>query len=109
MNRKVRKQALVEALSEKIKSGSVFLLDELKQSEYSTKKIVDLIESLKITGRKALFLDSGENGDFLYRSARNIHKVDLKSPIHMNAEDVLRHDFLVMSESTLNQVQERLR
>ena len=32
-----KKQALVEALSEKIKSGSVFLLDELKQSEYSTK------------------------------------------------------------------------
>src|SRR5690606_8406646 len=103
-NKKTRQLALKVALSDKVRHGQLHVIDDLAVSAYSTKHMVKVMKALA-TG-KALFADVRED-DKLYKSTRNIHGAEALRPVDINAENVLRYDSLIISESALSALAQR--
>ena len=104
-NRNERRLALKVALSERIRNGTLTIVDDFAISAYSTKHVAGVLKTLG--GRTTLLADERKD-DFLHRSARNIYGAAAVIAHEMNAEDVLRHDALVISENGINALQQRL-
>jgi len=103
-NKKLRKLAMRVALSDKARHGKIVVVDDFAISSFSTKHVCGIAKSLSLTS--ALFSDERKD-DFLFKSARNIHKMGCVRPSDMNAEDVLRHETLVLSETALDSIKQR--
>lgn len=104
-NKKMRQAALRVALSDKARHGRLIIVDDFAISKYSTKHVLKVIANLK--AGKSLLADERKD-DLLYRSTRNIHGADALPPSELNAENVLRHENLIISENALNALRQRL-
>lgn len=104
-NAKLRRLALRVALSDKARHEKLVVVDDFALSKYSTKHIVGALKALGVS--KGLLTDERKD-DLLYRSARNIQDVGVYVPAEINAEHVLRYENLVISETALNVLQQRL-
>ena len=106
INVKSSRAALRVALSDKVRNKAFVVVNDFDLQKYSTKHIV---ESLKSLGQDETVLLADERKDhFLYRSARNIHGVSAMSASEINAENVLRHKAIVLSEIALQSITARL-
>ena len=103
--RKIRNMALKVVLSDRRRSGNLFIIDKISLTEYKTKKIIVLLNAFGV--KKTLLTDACQD-DFLYRSARNIYRTAVVSPLIMNVLDVVSHDSLIMSEAGLQAISQRL-
>jgi large subunit ribosomal protein L4 len=98
LNKKAKKLAVRVALSDKARHGKLIVVDDFAISTYSTKQVIKL---LGVFETKSALLADERRDDFLYRSARNIYKSDCVSPLELNAEDILRHDTLIVSQNAV--------
>jgi large subunit ribosomal protein L4 len=106
INAKSKQAALTVALSEKLRHNRLVVVDDFKVSgKPSTKHIVIALNTLKVP--KALLLDERKD-DLLFKSTRNIHGAACISPTEVNAEQVLRFENFVITESGLKALQLRL-
>lgn len=104
VNKKVRQLALKIALSDKARHGKLVVVDDFSISKYSTKHIQGVLKSFK--AKKALLSDERKD-DILYRSTRNIHGAEVILPTELNAENILRYENLIISETALNALAQR--
>ena len=104
--KKVRRQALKSALSIKHRDGKLFIIRELKLPEVSTKNVVEFIKRFGLD--KALILINEKNEN-LMRSARNLKNLKILNIDGLNVYDLLRFDFLVITEDSLPRLQEVFR
>ena len=74
VNKKIRRLALKSVLSDKASEGKIIVIDSLNAEEYKTRVIADCLKAVKAEG-KVMLAYAGEN-DKLFRSARNIEKVN---------------------------------
>jgi len=65
--------------------------------EPKTRRVVELLEGLGLTGRRVLFVTDGESPVF-YRSARNIPQVEVRVAPAFSARDVLWAQDVVLFE-----------
>lgn len=105
LNKKVKQLAMRIALSDKARNGKLVVVDDFALSGYSTKKITGMMGSLNV--EKALFSDERKD-DYLVKSVRNLYGSNCVSTNEINAEHVLRHQNLVISEAALNALQQKL-
>lgn len=105
LNKKERRLALKVALSDKVRHNKLILVDDFGVNQYGTKHIVSSLKGMNIEG-KVLLTDERKD-DYLYKSARNIHKIGVSLTSQLNAEDVLRFDTLVISETALKAIEQR--
>jgi len=108
MPQKARKLALKSALSAKA-SQLVFVKDFSAIEEPKTKLMVNSLKSLNVSGKVLIIADTkaDENKNLLL-SARNIPSVKLLLPSNLNVKDLLEADFVVMTESAVKDITERL-
>ncbi|MBP7765228.1 MAG: 50S ribosomal protein L4 [Deltaproteobacteria bacterium] len=100
--KKVRKNAMISALSLKVKEQKMTILRDFPMEKISTKafqKVVDLF-GLK----KALFVIDGDNV-VLMKSSRNIKNVKMIRSEGINVYDVLKHDHLVLLEPSVKKIE----
>ena len=102
--KRVRQLALKIALSDKARNGRIFVVDDFAIAKYSTKHVLGVLGSLKTA--KALLADERKD-DVLYKSTRNIHGATAVLPTELNAENVLRYENLIISETALTTLQQR--
>ena len=108
MPQKARKLALKSALSAK-ESQIVVVKDFSTISEPKTKLMVSALKSLNVSGKVLIVADTkAEENKNLVLSARNIPSVKLLLPSNLNVKDLLEADFVVMTESAVNEITERL-
>lgn len=105
MNKKLRTLAMQVALSDKVRNKALIVVDDFKLSKFSTKAVVGALAKLNAKG--ALVADERKD-EFLYKSARNINGTACVEPAVMNAEHVLRHKAVVITETALNVLNKRL-
>ena len=105
VNQQTKQLALKVALSDKVRHGKLVVVDDFAISGYSTKHVLGALKALDL--KKALVSDERKD-DLLYRSTRNIHGAECVRPDGLNAEKVLRHENLVISETALQSIQQRL-
>ncbi len=103
-NKKMKQLALKVALSDKARHGSIIVVDDFALSKCSTKHVIGAMK--KLGADRATILDERKD-DVLYKSTRNIHGAQAISPSEVTAEQVLRYENLIISETALNSLQQR--
>jgi large subunit ribosomal protein L4 len=103
--KKVRRQALKMALTNKLQDKALIVVDRLDLETIKTKQLVEALAALKteealiVTDRK---IESVE------LSSRNLPYVKVLRSEGLNVYDILRFKNLILLEPSLNQIQERL-
>lgn len=105
--KKVRALALKHALSSKVKSDSLIILDDVKAEAPKTAAVQKQIKGLGI--ENALFISGQEVDENFAKAARNIIGVDVLPVQGINVLDVLRRDTLVLTKAAVDALEERFR
>ena len=106
VNKKTRKLALQKALSERIKSGEVLVVDQISLDQPKTKEFVRILDNLKVGGTALLVTDTADSN--LQLSSRNIPYVGVTTSGSLNTYDALKYDHIIITKDALNGLQSRL-
>jgi large subunit ribosomal protein L4 len=106
MPKKQRRLALKSALSSKVESGKLIVLDELNFNAPKSKQVVELLNNLKVSGK--VLVVTGEFNETVEKSARNITGVAALEASGLNVYDILHHDTLVVTKAAVAKVEEVL-
>lgn len=104
LNKKVKRLALKSALSDKVLTKDLIVLDELKIDEYKTKTVKNCLDAIGATGKTLIVLDS-LNG-FAIKSASNISGVKTCQVSTINTYDVINADKLVVVKAAVKMLEE---
>lgn len=108
MPQKARQLALKSALSAR-ESQMIIVKDFSAITEPKTKQMVATLKSLNVSGKVLIIADTkAEENKNLELSARNIPSVKLLLPTNLNVKDLLEADFVVMTESAVNDITQKL-
>jgi large subunit ribosomal protein L4 len=103
--KKVRALALRHALSSKVKSGGLMVVDTLNIDTAKTAALKARFDKIGVT--KALIIAGPEVDNNLKLAARNIVRVDVLPNAGLNVYDVLRADKLVLTRSAVEAIEAR--
>ncbi|EKF57356.1 50S ribosomal protein L4 [Agrobacterium albertimagni AOL15] len=105
--KKVRALALRHALSAKMKSEDVIIVDNLVAAEAKTKLLVGSFASLGLTN--ALVIGGAEIDSNFKLAASNIPNIDVLPVQGINVYDILRRGKLVLSKAAVEALEERFK
>ncbi len=108
LNKKVKRLAIKSALSSKVESGNLIVLDSLNMEEAKTKAFVQILNNLKIDQKAMVVIDNTDKNDNVIKSARNIAGVKPVMVSWMNTYDILAYPALVMTKDAVARVEEVL-
>ena len=103
--KKMRRQAFAESLSYKALRGKVMIIESLKFESPKTKQAVGLLKSLGVNGQKCLIVIDQAHAATT-KSFRNLPKTTVLSQSNLNTYEVMNHDVVVLTQSTLKQLTE---
>ena len=107
LNKKLRRLARKSALAYKAQENAIVVVEDFTFEAPKTKNFVEVINNLKVDGKKALFVLPGTD-KAVYLSARNIERVNVMAASALNTYKVLDADVLVLTEGALGVVGENL-
>ena len=107
MPQKARQLALKSALS--ARNEQLVVVKDLAIAEPKTKLMMSVLDSLKVAGKILIIADvkAAEN-NYLELAARNIPSVKIILPSNLNVKDLLEADFVVVTETAVKDITERL-
>ncbi len=105
--KKVRALALRHALSSKVKSDELIILEKAELSEAKTKTLVTKLSALGVDS--ALIIGGRELDSNFALAARNIPNVEVLGVAGLNVYDILRRRKLVLTKDALEAIEERFR
>lgn len=106
MPRKARRLAVKSALSDKVNTNELFVLDEIVLAAPKTKEVVKVVDNFKFSGEKVLFITDGD--EVMARCARNLQGVKSVSTENMNIFDLLHYTKLFITKSAVAKIEEVL-
>ena len=102
MPRKARRLAVKSALSDKVNTNELFVLDEIVLAAPKTKEVVKVVDNFKFSGEKVLFITDGD--EVMARCARNLQGVKSVSTENMNIFDLLHYTKLFITKSAVAKI-----
>jgi large subunit ribosomal protein L4 len=105
INKKVRQQALISALSRRVQDNALVVLDGFDVAAPKTKQVTQFMDRF---GLQDMVLVAPPNEN-LTKSARNLPTVTLLPPEGLNVYDVLKRRNLVFTKAAVDAVVSRLR
>ena len=105
---KSRRLAIRSALSARFNELTV-IKDFSEISQPKTKELAKIIDSLKLSGKILIIADlKAPENQYLELAGRNLPNVKLILPSNINVKDILEADSILITESAVNEVTERL-
>ncbi|WP_342278252.1 50S ribosomal protein L4 [Candidatus Tisiphia endosymbiont of Myopa tessellatipennis] len=105
--KKVRKLGLKHALSEKLAEGKLLIVDSLKLHESKTSNLIKLLNNFH---GKSYFIVSGDEVDINFSLAvQNIPNTISVPQIGANVYDIIRHDYVLLSQEAVDALEKRLK
>ena len=104
MNKKTRKLALYSALSAKVASGDLIVVDSIKTEGYSTKTMAAMLAALGATRKALIVLPEVENT--VIKSCANIPGVVTTQFNTVNVYDVLNADKFIIAKDAVAKLEE---
>jgi large subunit ribosomal protein L4 len=106
LTKKFRKLGLRHALSAKMKTGSVVIIDDAT----SDGKTAALAKQVKSMGwKRALVIDGATVNEQFLQAARNIDGLDILPTMGANVYDILKRDTLVITKAGVEALEARLK
>ena len=106
-NKKVRRLALLLALSYKATDNEIVLLDSIKFETNKTKEMLKLLNTLELANSKVLLVID-ELDENICLASRNLGNVLIVLPTEVNTYDVVNSDKMVITEAALKKLEEVL-
>jgi large subunit ribosomal protein L4 len=119
INTKMRRKALLVALSQKLRDGQILFVDSFDKASGKTKDMknvfdaftsVDGFETLNTKKHNNAFMVSPDASDELKKGANNLYHVSLQTPENINVVDILNHRYIIIAnpEKTVEFLQTKL-
>jgi len=103
--KKVRKQALKMALTSKFQGNAIIVLDRFELEKIKTRKFIEVLNSLNV--KNALIVTDKKNEN-LELSSKNVPGVKVLRTDGLNVYDILKYKNLILAESSIKVIEERL-
>ena len=97
--RKMRRQALRIALSEKIKAGNVTVLDSLEMKSPRSGVIRDIVTTFELNGRTLIVTDVVDHN--VIKSASNLQGVEVQTAALMNPLEAASYTNLIITQDAV--------
>lgn len=105
--RRMRRQAMFAAFSDKRRRGRLTVLETFDIDDYSTKRFAEILENLEAHGRVLVLISQAEDrDDRIYRSGRNIAGVTIRVAPHLSLYETLAADRIIVTRAALSTLQE---
>ena len=104
LNKKEKRAALKSALTSRVVENKFVVVDELKLDEIKTKKMVAVLDALKVN--KALVILDGEDNANVAVSARNIEGVRTVPVNAINVYDIMKYETVILTKSAVAKIEE---
>lgn len=102
INKKMKRAAILMALSSKVVSGELIMVDDIRLDEIKTKAANAIVKNLPIKN-KALIVQA-EKSNVLIKSFRNIPRIKTILANSLNVADLLETKYLVLTEPAINSI-----
>lgn len=106
INGKVKKLALRKAVSERLKSGDIVVVNELKLDTPKTKAFIQAVKGLNVLGGSLLVVASADKN--LRLASGNVPDVKLTTGEELSTYQVLWPDKIVITEEAFRKLEARL-
>ena len=103
LNKKEKRAALKSALTDKVQSGNIVVVDELKFDEIKTKSFAEVMKNLKVESGIVVI---AENDNNVVLSARNMANVNTTLVGTINVYDILNAKTLVLTKDAVEKIEE---
>ena len=106
INKKVKRLAVLSALSDKAANGNMIVVDKLTTEEYKTKTVVAMLAAVG-AGKKNLVVNDVVDAKFV-KSAANIPGVKTTTAASVNTYDVVNAEKMIISLDAAKKLEEVL-
>ena len=107
VNKNVKKLARKSALSDKLKSKSISIIEKIDFKAPKTKDFGKLVKAFGLEGKKTLFIMDGVNKN-VYLSARNLEKSEVVTDSEISTFSIVNAQHLVIEENAVEKIQSKL-
>lgn len=107
LNKKLKVLARKSALAYKIKDNTISVLEDFSFESPKTKDYLNMLNSLSLTDKKTLLV-LAEKNENIYLSGRNLKKAKVITADRLNTYDLLHADILLLSESSVEKIENLL-
>ncbi len=101
LNKKVKQLARRSALTSKLQSNQIMVVEDFTFEAPKTKDFVNFAKNLKVDGRKVLLVLSDRNNN-VYLSARNVPNARIIIASDVNTYAIMNSNAIVLTESSLD-------
>lgn len=103
LNKKEKQLALKSALTSRVQSNKVIILDELKFDEIKTKNFKSVMDNLKLNRALVILADNDKN---VVMSAKNIPTVQTTLTNTINVYDIMKANVVVLTKDAVAKIEE---
>ena len=107
VNKGVKKLARKSALTDKCKTKSISVVENIDFKTPKTKSFNDLLKAFGLEGKKTLFVMDGVNKN-VYLSARNLKKSEVVTDSEISTYKIVNAQHLVIEENAVEKIQSNL-
>ena len=107
LNKKERILARKSALAYKAQENAIMVVEDFTLEAPKTKAFIEILNNLKISGKKCLFVLPGAD-KVVYLSSRNLERVNVMAASALNTYKVLDADVMVVAEGALPVIEDNL-
>lgn len=107
LQKKVRKLALMSAISAKAKDGKLIVIDKADLKSMKTVEARKTLSALSL--KNALFVDGEVVNENFLKAFSNVPFVDVLPQQGINVYDIVKHENLVLTEAAVKKLEERLK
>ena len=104
INKKVRKLAMLSALSDKVANEEFVVVDKLELKEIKTAEMVKILAA--VSGAKKTLVVVPESDEIIYKSARNIEGVKVSPVNAINVYDLVNCNKVVIAKGAVEKLEE---
>ncbi len=106
VNKQMRQAALRMALSDKVASEHLIVVDAWTVATPKTKALADVLKKLPSASKKSLVVTMAKDKNVI-QASKNLAKVMSIGAANLNVLDVMKYDYLVASKEAVAMIQDR--
>lgn len=104
INKKMRDIAFASAVSQKIRQGEVYILDEINFADAKTKAAAEFLKTFGLNKRTIIVTD-GKNENVI-KATGNIQKVSCVDASLLNVAEVVENTYVVFTKNAIKKLEE---
>jgi large subunit ribosomal protein L4 len=106
VNKKVKRLALVSALSMKVKESEIIVLEDIQLPEAKTKEMIKVLGNLKVDSKALIVMD--QKDEAVVRASRNLQKVKTTLSSTLSVYDIVNCDKFIVTKKAVKAIEEVL-